>query len=608
MKNNLLFSKIMIVTVVTIFSFSTLSAKDWYVKPNASGTGASWDDPCNVSVIGGTPAGLADGDKVYVSAGIYQRSTSLSITKYVTIMGGYSTALTGTTIPASRNLAADSTIFEPTSGGTARCLNLNATTTPGFYSIVLDGLNIKAFTMATANGGTAISIGNSQGDITIKNCNFINNVSLNANGGAISMSAIAYNITISFDNCTFTGNQATWSTGNGYGGAVYFNNGTTVAKTINFTNCLFKNNTAYGRAGAIYGTTYLTMNITDCYFDTNYCTQPYCATCGTNSTNTGSYGGSIYIAGGTQSNTVNILRSVFVNSSSTLKGSVIWFNTIPKNTLNVTDCSMIGNYAMRISSARAAIDADNYANLDVVLNNSVLSNYNSTAAGLKQSKYADLMNLTPANCSTSSTFTNTILNGAYFSNVRNNTYDAVQPDTLYNKTHGYLDSTTIALAISGDLKITNKIVFKKTFTPALLGNFVEQKIFDVKRLLGIPMTLVANVPIGYTLTVDGIDHIGTGSDVNISIPVATIDPVIVLKTNTGVSNVNSLHAVVSSSNGVVHVTGVEAGYKVSAFNLAGQQLFNQTSVSNNLSFTAKGFVLVKVSANGATSCFKLLAQ
>ena len=115
MKSNLFRSKYFFAIALALITVSSLSAKNWFVKPNASGTGASWDDPCNISVIGGTPTGMADGDIVYVSAGIYQRSTSLSISKYVTIMGGYSAALTGATIPVSRNLAADSTIFEPTS-------------------------------------------------------------------------------------------------------------------------------------------------------------------------------------------------------------------------------------------------------------------------------------------------------------------------------------------------------------------------------------------------------------------------------------------------------------------------------------------------------------
>lgn len=600
MKNNVLLFKIVVIVIVTVFSFNTLNAKNWFVKPNASGTGTSWEDPCNISVFGGTPAGLVDGDIVYISAGTYSRSTTLTISKYVTVMGGYDAASTGTDI-TKRNLSIDSTLIKPADGNnTARGLSINISTAPGFYSVLVDGLTFEGFNLATGNAGAAVNIANSQGDITFKNVNFLKNIALNTNGGAVYMGAVAFAINITFDNCLFRNNQSNWTTANGYGGAAYFNNGTTVSKTINFTNCLFINNTAYGRAGAIYGTSYLTCNITDCYFDSNYCTNP---------TDNSSNGGAIYIAGGTQSNTVNMLRSIFVNSSCTGKGSVIWFNTVPKNTLNVTDCSMIGNYAMRKGSARAAIDADNYTtNLDVILNNCVLSNFNNNTSGVKQSKYADLMNLTPANCSTSSTFTNTILNGAYFGNVRNNTYDAVQPDTLYSKTHGYLDSTTIALAVSGDLKITNKIVFKKTFSPALLGNFVEQKIFDVKRLLGIPMTLAANIPVGYTLTVDGTDYIGTGLDVNIGIPVSAIDPVIVLKTNTGVHDLNSLHALVTSSNGIVHVTGIETGYRVTAVNLAGQQLLNQISVSDNLSFTAKGFVVVKVSAKGATSCFKLLSE
>ena len=78
------FSKRMLSAVVLSFLFiSMLSARDWFVKPNASGTGVSWDDACNISLIGGTPAGLADGDKVYVSAGIYQRSTSLRLCEII---------------------------------------------------------------------------------------------------------------------------------------------------------------------------------------------------------------------------------------------------------------------------------------------------------------------------------------------------------------------------------------------------------------------------------------------------------------------------------------------------------------------------------------------
>ena len=243
----------------------TIQAANWYVKPNASGTGASWDDPCNISVIIGTPTGIADGDNVYLAAGVYESSTSKSIINYISIYGGYPANLTGTNLP-TRDLIADSTILAPSSGGTARCLVLNATTAPGANKIVLDGLNFKGFTMASGNAGTAVNITSSQSNIDIKNCSFKNNISLNANGGAVYMGSFAYNISITFDNCNFINNQATWSSANGYGGAVYFNNGTT-NKTINFTSCNFKNNKAYSRAAALYFTQSLTCSITDCIFD-----------------------------------------------------------------------------------------------------------------------------------------------------------------------------------------------------------------------------------------------------------------------------------------------------------------------------------------------------
>jgi hypothetical protein len=262
---------------------------------------------------------------------------------------------------------------------------------------------------------------------------------------------------------------------------------------------------------------------------------------------------------------------------------------------------------MRKGSARAAIDADNFTtNLDVIMNNCVLSNFNNTTAGVRQSKYADLMNLTPANCSTSSTFTNTILNGAYFGTVRNNTYDAVQPDTLYSKTHGYLDSTTIVLALSGDLKITNKIAFKKTFTVADLGTYTQATIFDVKAKLNIPMTLIATVPTGYVLTVDGTDY-STG-DKTINIAASATAPSISLKLASGLSRLDIPTAKVYAKNGIVKVSNIETGNKLTIYNAAGQIMTSKTADANETSFAAKGFVLVKISSATNYQVLKVISE
>jgi|GEM_PF-2774344 len=587
MKTKLLSKRNFITLVVAILAVSTLSARDWYVKSNATGEGTSWDDAANVSILNNTATSggstLSDGDVVYMAAGKYIRTTTISLTKYVSINGGYPATSTGTSLP-TRNLATDSTLFVA-GNGTAKGLNINATTlTTG--KIVLDGLNFENFT-ATGSSATALNITSSQANIEFKNVGFKNNVSTNANGGALYMASFANDITISFDNCNFIGNQAnvTPTIANGYGGAAFFNNGST-AKTIKFTNCNFINNSAYGRAGALYFTSSITCEITDCNFDTNYCT---------NTTNDASSGGCIYAASGANgANNVTILRSIFLNSSCTSKGSVIYFNTTPKSTLTITNSSLIGNYAKRSNASRAAIDVDNYSTtLDVIMQNCVLSNYNNNTSGVKQSNKADLMMVSAANSSLSSTFANSILNGVHFSS--SNTYDATTPTVLYGTT-GFLDESSIALALSGDLKITNNIVLKKTFIAAEAGTYAPTKIFDVKRLTGKAMTLNANIPVGYKLTVDNIDY--SAGEKTISIPVSISDPVIILAvdgtTGTKVNEASKYN--LTSANGLISISGLSAGEVVAVYNANGQLLSKQTANSSTVQMPAKGFVIVKINS------------
>ncbi len=569
--------------IFLIVIIGSTSAATWFVKPNASGTGASWDDPCNISVIAGTPAGIADGDVVYLTAGTYESSTSKTVAAYISIIGGYPAASTGTDLP-TRNLVADSTIFAPSSGGTARCLVLNATTAPGANKFVLDGLNFKGFTMATGNAGTALNITSSQSNIDIKNCSFLNNVSLNANGGAVYMGSIAYNITITFENCNFMANQATWTSANAYGGAAYFNNGTT-AKTINFTNCNFKNNKAYSRAGALYFTQSLTCNITDCMFDSNQCTVATDAT---------SNGGTVYVAGGGSAGvTINSLRSIYLNSYITGTGSVFWFNTTPKNTFNLTNSSIIGNYSSRTTSTRAAVDCSNFATtLGGSITNSVLSNYN-WSGGAKASNKADVMNLTGASTDVNLTFTNSILNGVYF--LSSNASAAVSPTVLYATT-GYLDETSIALALSGNLKITDIIVLKKTFIAAEAGTYAPAKIFDVKRTTGKAMTFIANIPTGYKLTVDGVDY--SAGEKTINIGISASDPVITLAVDgtTSIKPTSNSDIKLFAKNGMLSISGLNVGDVVKVYNTNGQLINHQIANAPEAQFASKGFVIVKINS------------
>jgi hypothetical protein len=603
MKANLLSLRNLLTVAITIMAFTSLSAAGpYFVKPNATGTGASWDDPANISII---TSGVADGDIVYVAAGSYLRTTQLSIAKYITVKGGYPANATGTDITVC-DYVANKAIFSPDAPlgvtSTTRGMAINATAAPSVagQKITLDGLYYNGFTMATGNSGTALSITTAQGNIDSKNLTFTNNVALNSNGGALYMGSFAYNITISFDNCSFTGNQSNVAPtiANGYGGACYFNNGTT-NKTVNFTNCNFKNNKAYNRAAAVYYTQTSTLSFTDCTFDSNQLT---------NATDAASSGGCFYIAGGagTGAVTLNATRCIFLNSNSTQYGSVIWFNTVPKHTLNMTDCSLIGNYAQRTTSARAAIDCGSYiTTMGGSLTGCVLSNYN-WSGGKKASNCPDLMNLASGSTDANFTFTNSILNGAYFTS--SNALAAITAPVSY-KTSGYLADSTIALALTGDLKITDKIVLKKTFTAANVGNFVHTQIFDVKRNTGKSMTLIADIPADYKLVVNEVDQYTAGTGVTINIAASASDPTIRLTGPiTGISNASDLKANIYSEKGIIKISGLENGSLVTVFGMDGRLVSNQIAKSTTMNIPARGFVIVKIVSEKNSLSTKLFVK
>ena len=101
-----------------------------------------------------------------------------------------------------------------------------------------------------ANGGGAIH--NWDKNVTIKNCQFIDNSSTNS-GGAL----YTWGDNITVENCLFENNKSTTS-----GGAIYVSGNTT-----NIVNCLFKNNSTDKMGGAISNRE--TLSITNSTFVSN---------------------------------------------------------------------------------------------------------------------------------------------------------------------------------------------------------------------------------------------------------------------------------------------------------------------------------------------------
>ncbi|MBV5343645.1 hypothetical protein JZU68_08605, partial [bacterium] len=97
------------------------SAKDVFIRQNASGNGESWENAANISYLGGSS--IADGDVIHVAAGEYLRTTQISISKYVTVLGGYNVTSTGTDL-TKRDIAVNKSIFKPDAGSTKyKCYN-----------------------------------------------------------------------------------------------------------------------------------------------------------------------------------------------------------------------------------------------------------------------------------------------------------------------------------------------------------------------------------------------------------------------------------------------------------------------------------------------------
>jgi hypothetical protein len=100
---------------------------------------------------------------------------------------------------------------------------------------------------ATSNAGAGVLIG--QGDVTLRNCDFVDNAvtGFNAFGGGVHVGA---DVSLTIVDCEFTGNTAIGSN-LGRGGALYASGGATLPP-ITIMNTVFDDNEASERGGGLY--------------------------------------------------------------------------------------------------------------------------------------------------------------------------------------------------------------------------------------------------------------------------------------------------------------------------------------------------------------------
>jgi len=275
------------------------------------------------------------GDEIWVEQGTYTLSSTIAISKSISLYGGFTGSETSR---ADRNWTTHVTTVD--GNNSVRCFQFTITSTG---TAVIDGFTItKGNTISDSSNGAGIANGieggsADGGNLTVANCIF----TLNSSGkhGAISNETNG-NLTVT--NCTFSTNTAV----NRAGGI----NQNTSAATMTVTGCTFSENSA-GNGGAIYvrDTSIGDSSITDCVFSKNQATtgdggaiiadQNITITRCTFDQNSGVRNG---IFGGRGNKSAVFTNCVF-SKNSTKFGVICLNGTGTLGTVKVMNCTFTGN-------------------------------------------------------------------------------------------------------------------------------------------------------------------------------------------------------------------------------------------------------------------------
>lgn len=170
--------------------------------------------------------------------------------------------------------------------------------------------------MATVdNGGAFVSYGRFE----VTNCTFADNRATNV--GSAIFSGYSGAEAVKIGNCTFENNQAAKS-----GGAVYVKKG-----LVEITGTTFKKNQSVKSGGVIYVEAG-TAEMTDCKFEENYAKD---------------HGGAVYVKADA---VFKIIGSTFKNNQSDNRGGAVYSTGAKKNAIEIKDCSFEANKSNHSSS------------------------------------------------------------------------------------------------------------------------------------------------------------------------------------------------------------------------------------------------------------------
>ncbi len=292
------------------------------------------------------------GDTIKVAAGTYSPTETLTITKRITLSGGWNSNFTTQTPGAS--------ILD--GGSSIQILNISA-------SADVDGFTFQNGSSTSDGGGIYVS-NNSNIAVNISDCTFTGNTA--KSGGAMGIDAPT-----TITNCTFTGNKAA----SNYGGAI--SSGHYGKLTI--TDCTFTENSSQNSGGGIYMNGEPESKISNCVITKN---------------TSGNYGGGFATGaffGGSSAN-VTFESCDITNNMSTGRGAGLYLGG---GTQTLTSCDISGNVISGDSSGAGVYSihaGPKFINCNVSNNT---TNYGSGGGGFYFTNVPDDNGVEITNCTIS---------------------------------------------------------------------------------------------------------------------------------------------------------------------------------------------------------------
>ncbi len=263
--------------LLLLSSGAVQGATTWYVKPGGTGSGnGSWGVAASSAQLATIIAGAAAGDQVWVAAGTYYPTTGTSRTVAFTLKSGVAVygGFNGTeTSLGARNWTTNLTILSGDIGvagvNTDNSYNV-VVSTGNTAGTILDGFTIEN---GNANGAGQDDLGggiyNSATTVTYSNCTITGNTAIGSGTGTGGGGVYATGSgTVTFNNCSFTSNTTSVAASTSTGGGGFCLNGGAAA----LTGCTFSGNTSSSEGGGILNMESGVLTLSSCTFTGNVAT------------------------------------------------------------------------------------------------------------------------------------------------------------------------------------------------------------------------------------------------------------------------------------------------------------------------------------------------